>query len=87
MRGDEEGAKEYRRCAEEYARRWVEEADDGDHFRLAFDKPGTWSQKYNLVWDRILGFDLFPLEVVKKEMAHYRRVQNEYGLPLDNSTG
>src|SRR5207244_4223151 len=47
-------ASKYRMVAAEFAQRWVKEADDGDHFRLAFDRPGTWSQKYNLIWDRIL---------------------------------
>jgi hypothetical protein len=84
MRGDAEQAAEYRRIAKEFADRWIAEADDGDHFRLAFDKPGTWSQKYNLVWDRLLGLNLFPDAVRRKEMDYYKRIQNRYGLPLDN---
>src|SRR6185295_8902445 len=77
-------AAEYFGLARELARRWMEEAADGDHFRLAFDKPGTWSQKYNLIWDRILGLDLFPAELARKEMAFSRKTQNQFGLPLDN---
>ena len=84
MHGDEALAAEYRTIAEQLAARWAKEADDGDHFRLAFDQPGTWSQKYNLVWDRVLGLNLFPAAVARKEMAFYRRVQGRYGLALDN---
>jgi len=84
LRGDHARALEYSQFAQECARRWVKEADDGDHFRLAFDQPGTWSQKYNLVWDRILGLNLFSAEVARKEMAFYKKTQNQYGLPLDN---
>lgn len=84
MRGESEQAKEFRNLAQQFADRWVQEARDDDHYRLAFDRPGTWSQKYNLVWDRILDLNLFPREVARTEMDFYLKVQNEYGLPLDN---
>jgi hypothetical protein len=84
MRGEKALGAEYRKLADEFAARWVKNAADGDHFRLAFDRPGTWSQKYNLVWDRILGLHLFPPAVARKEMVFYRRTQEKYGLPLDN---
>jgi len=84
LRGEKAKADEYWKLAREFASRWVKEADDGDHFRLAFDRPGTWSQKYNLIWDGILGLNLFPREVARKEMDYYKRIQNQYGLPLDN---
>ena len=70
--------------AEEFAARWVKEADDGDHFRLAFDKPGTWSQKYNLVWDRILGLNLFSRRRRATRKWTFIPQAKRYGLPLDN---
>jgi len=82
--GEAEQGRVYRQVAEEMARTWLKRADDGDHYRLAFDQPGTWSQKYNLVWDRLLGLGLFPEEAVRREWAYYRTQLRPYGLPLDN---
>ena len=84
MKGEMEEARRATSIARGFVKRWMEEALDGDHYRLAFDREGTWSQKYNLIWDRILALDLFPAEVALKEMAYYRRIQNPYGLALDN---
>ncbi len=84
MRGDVAEAKRVRSIAEGMARQWMDAAKDGDHFRLAFDKPGTWSQKYNLVWDSILDINLFPDSVATTEMAYYKTKLNRYGLPLDS---
>jgi len=84
MRGEHDKAAEYTQFARECAQRWIKTADAGDHYLLAFDRPNTWSQKYNLVWDKILGLNLFPAEVAQKEMAYYKRMENQYGLPLDN---
>jgi hypothetical protein len=82
-------ADEYSRLAKEMADKWQQMALDGgagagDHYKLAFDKPGTWSQKYNLVWDQILGFNLFPATVRQTEIAFYLKHLNRFGLPLDN---
>ena len=84
MTGHAQEAALYRRTAEEFAQKWVGLAAEGDHYKLAFDQAGTWSQKYNLVWDKLLGMHLFPAEVVKKEIAFYETKENKYGLPLDN---
>ena len=42
--------------------------------------------KHNLIWDRVLGLNLFPGSVGDDEIAWYLKVQNAYGLPVDNRT-
>ncbi|MCX7139958.1 MAG: DUF4965 domain-containing protein [Proteobacteria bacterium] len=84
MQGRDETATKYRAIAEDYAARWQNMADDGDHYRLAFDRPGSWSQKYNLAWDTVFGLELFPPEVMRKELAYYRSQRLGYGTPLDS---
>ncbi len=79
-----ETAQHFAAAARKMAGQWIGLAREGDHYRLAFDKSGTWSQKYNLVWDKILDLNLFPEEVSAEEIAFYEKRLNPYGLPLDN---
>jgi hypothetical protein len=85
-RGDGAAADTYRRIAKEGAEFWMKTAADGNHYRIAFDKPETWSQKYNLVWDKILGLDIFPAKVATDEVAYYKSVIQPFGVPLDSRT-
>jgi hypothetical protein len=78
-------AQSYLDTARDWALRWQQmAADSHGAFRLAFDQEGSWSQKYNLVWDRILDLNLFDSSVAEREMRHYRQKLNRYGLPLDS---
>ncbi len=82
--GKPDVAADYMHLAADMAAKWQTMAFDGDHYKLAFDKPGTWSQKHNLVWDQILGLNLFPKSVRQIEVNFYLNHLNRYGLPFDN---
>ncbi|GMV24713.1 MAG: hypothetical protein AMXMBFR58_07440 [Phycisphaerae bacterium] len=66
------------------AARWEELAADGESTVLAFGTTRTWSQKYNLIWDRVLGLGLFPQSTFDREMKVYLSRMQKYGLPLDS---
>lgn len=83
MLGMNDVADRYAATAKKMAVKWEEMAREGDHYRLAFDRENTWSQKYNMIWDKMWNLNLFP-GVAEKEIKYYLTKQNAYGLPLDN---
>ncbi len=78
-----ESAK-YAALAKGYAGQWQTMAREGDHYKLGYEDADSWSQKYNLVWDKLLGYNLFPASVRESELRFYETKLQPYGLPLDS---
>jgi len=81
----------YGAAAKEFARTWLQEALEQEpqpHTTLAYGVSGTWSTKYNLLWQRILKMGDAPFENFDKlaamEVSWYLNVAKPYGVPLDN---
>ena len=85
MIGKKDEEEKYLSMAREMAADWAVRASNGDgSYKLAFDREGTFSMKYNIVWDKLFGTDIMPRTVIESELASYRRRTDRYGLPLDN---
>ena len=85
MLGAKRKAKEYMKKAEDMADIWSVTADNGDgSYKLAFDREGTYSMKYNAVWDKLFGTRLFAPELIRSEVLSNFSHFGTYGMPLDN---
>lgn len=79
------GDTTYMEIAKKYAKQWeIDAKADHEGTRLTFDGAETWSLKYNIVWDNLLGYNIFSDEVKKNEIKVYMSKMNRYGVPLDS---
>ena len=70
--------------AKEYIAFVLENAKNEDgSYRLAYDRPGSFSLKYNAVWDKLWQTNLIPEEFFKAEIKRYKEEALPYGVPLD----
>lgn len=80
----EKGSERYFETARKYAGDLCDLARAGDYLTFSVGDENSWSLKYNLVWDILFKFGLFPAEIYKGESEKYRAELNSYGVPLDN---
>lgn len=82
--GETATAGRFAAIAHKFAASLLARAGGSTATRLAFDQPASWSLKYNMVWDRLLGLRLWPEADRRRELAFYRGKVEGFGCPLDN---
>ena len=73
--------REYGECAKEFAR--LISGLGQSALPLTFDGGDTYSLKYNLAMDKLLGLGLFDESLYTREIEFYDSRMNDYGVPLD----
>ena len=85
MLGDKKAFIARVRQAKSLAKSWMRRARNPDgSFRLAFDRPGSFSLKYNAVWDKVFRLGIFPAGAFDAELRRYAAEAKPYGVPLDS---
>lgn len=86
MKDNISNSKKYMSIAKEMGQKWLQmSSNNNGTTKLAFDKPNTFSMKYNIIWDKIFSTEIYPIEIIKSEFQSYiKKRLNEYGMPLDN---
>ena len=83
--GKTEQYAQYRKTAEEFVSEIVAFSKKFSHVPLTWDTAEeTFSLKYNLAFDKVLNLNLFPQDLIEREIDYYLTKANEYGIPLDN---
>lgn len=84
LAGEKTGYEKYHKIAASMAQQWEKQAISGTQYKLAFNLPGSWSLKYNLIWDKLFNAKLFSREVYERELHTYISNLDIYGVPLDS---
>ena len=77
------GEPAWEETARQMAQRLLEKIGSDGNTPLTLTGEG-WSQKYNLLWDKVMDLKLLPDEFYAAETASYLPRINAYGLPLDS---
>jgi len=87
-RGNTTCYNKYMSIGTNFAQKWLvlSNPDNKKHYRLRYDQEG-WSLKYNMLFQSILGQNVFNSSVMNMEIAYYKTQLHTYGIPLDIRKG
>lgn len=78
-------AEEIENTAKGYVEKIIGESCVDGHLPIAFGAgEDTYSLKYNLVFDQIVGTNLFDCSIGEREACYYEKLCTGYGVPLDS---
>ena len=75
-------AEKYEQKAKVFAEKLKELVGNGI-MPLAYEQTDTYSLKYNILFDKLFGFNLIGQDICEKETSYYIEKNNRYGVPLD----